>query len=33
MKTIDRKAAVAAYKKRKAPAGIYTLTCAATGKR
>ena len=33
MKTIDRKAAVAAYKKRKAPAGIYTLTCAAAGKR
>ncbi len=29
--TIDRKAAVAAYKERKARAGIYAVRCAATG--
>lgn len=31
MKTEDRKAAIAAYKKRTAIAGIYALRCAATG--
>ncbi|MGE0281410.1 MAG: GIY-YIG nuclease family protein [Rhizobiaceae bacterium] len=31
MSTIDRKAAVAEYKKRKAPAGIYAVRCTATG--
>lgn len=28
-----RKAAVAAYKERKSPAGIYAVTCAANGQR
>jgi hypothetical protein len=31
MKGADRKAAIAAYKERKAPAGIYALRCAASG--
>ena len=31
MKIEDRKAAVAAYKERKAPAGIYALRCTVTG--
>ncbi|MDB5359061.1 MAG: uncharacterized protein JWO51_358 [Rhodospirillales bacterium] len=31
MKTIDRKAAVAAYKERKAVAGIYAVRCGSTG--
>ena len=29
--TIDRKSAIAAYKERKAVAGIYMLRCAASG--
>ncbi|BAM92210.1 hypothetical protein S58_62360 [Bradyrhizobium oligotrophicum S58] len=29
----QRKAAVAAYKERKTPAGIFAVTCAATGER
>lgn len=33
MANIDKKAAIAAYKKREAPAGIYALTCAQTGQR
>jgi hypothetical protein len=31
MNNEDRKAAVAAYKKRKAPAGIFAVRCAASG--
>ncbi len=31
MNTDDRKAAIAAYKERKAVAGIYALRCAASG--
>lgn len=31
MKTEDRKAAVAAYKERKTAAGIFAITCSATG--
>ena len=31
MKIGDRKAAIAAYKKRKSAAGIYAVRCAATG--
>ena len=31
MKIDDRKAAIAAYKKRKNPAGIYAVRCASTG--
>ena len=31
MKSDDRKAALAAYKKRKSAAGIYAVRCAATG--
>ncbi|TCV71461.1 GIY-YIG nuclease family protein [Neorhizobium sp. S3-V5DH] len=30
MTITDRKAAIAAYKKRKAPAGIYAIRCLAT---
>lgn len=33
MKTEDRKAALAAYKERKAVAGIYALLCLPTGQR
>ena len=33
MMTIDRKAAIAAYKERKAPAGIYVIRCIATDAR
>ncbi len=33
MEKQSRRAAVAAYKERKAPAGIYAVTCAATGGR
>lgn len=33
MSSIDRRAAIAAYKKREAPAGIYALSCAETGQR
>lgn len=33
MKGEDRKAAVAAYKERKAAAGIYAVRCAPTGQR
>ncbi|CAM5423155.1 hypothetical protein MAUB1S_07177 [Mycolicibacterium aubagnense] len=33
MSSIDRKAAVAAYKKRDVPAGIYGLFCAETDQR
>ncbi|MCX5495181.1 GIY-YIG nuclease family protein [Kaistia dalseonensis] len=33
MKIEDRKAAVAAYKKRESPSGIYLIRCAATGDR
>ncbi|MCA8907567.1 MAG: GIY-YIG nuclease family protein [Rhodospirillaceae bacterium] len=33
MKSEEKKAAVAAYKERKATAGIYGVTCAATGQR
>jgi hypothetical protein len=33
MKSAERKAAVAAYKERKVAAGVYALTCAATGQR
>ena len=29
----DRRAAVAAYKERKAPSGIYLVRCAATGEQ
>lgn len=29
--SIDRKAAIAAYKERKTPAGIFAVRCAATG--
>ncbi|WP_431861232.1 GIY-YIG nuclease family protein [Azospirillum sp.] len=29
----DRKAAVAAYKERKAPAGVYAVRCEPTGER
>ncbi|MEZ0170364.1 GIY-YIG nuclease family protein [Microvirga sp. TS319] len=31
MGTIDRKAAIAAYKERKTPAGIFAVRCKATG--
>ena len=31
MSTIDRKAAIAAYKERKTVAGIYVVRCEATG--
>ncbi len=31
MKREDRRAAIAAYKERKAPAGVYAIRCAATG--
>jgi hypothetical protein len=31
MDKIERRAAVAAYKERKAPAGVFALRCAATG--
>ena len=31
MSNIDKRAAIAAYKKREAPAGIYSLTCTGTG--
>lgn len=31
MKTEDRKAAIAAYKKRESPAGIYAIRCMASG--
>lgn len=31
MKTEDRKAAIAAYKERKADAGIFAVRCTATG--
>lgn len=31
MNTIDRKAAISAYKERKAPAGIYIIRLAPTG--
>lgn len=31
MNTVDRKAAVAAYKERPADAGIFAVRCAATG--
>lgn len=31
MKSADRKAAIAAYKKQKTIAGIYAVQCAATG--
>ncbi|WP_414471320.1 GIY-YIG nuclease family protein [Microvirga sp. M2] len=31
MDTIDRKAAIAAYKERKTPAGIFAVRCSATG--
>ena len=31
MKIDDRKAAIAAYKKRKSAAGIYAVRCAPTG--
>jgi hypothetical protein len=33
MKRDDRKAAVAAYKERKAQAGVYVVRCAATGEQ
>ena len=33
MKPLQRKAAVAAYKERKSEAGIFAVTCAATGER
>ena len=33
MSSIDKKAAIAAYKKREAPACIYALTCAKAGQR
>ncbi|PLP56745.1 hypothetical protein CYK37_23295 [Mesorhizobium loti] len=33
MGNVDRKAAIAAYKKREAPAGIFALTCDGTGQR
>lgn len=33
MKGEDRKAAVAAYKERKAAAGIYAVRCVSTGQR
>lgn len=33
MKTKTRKAAIAAYKERKPAAGIFAITCAATGQR
>ena len=33
MKREDKKAAVAAYKERKAAPGIYVVRCAATGQR
>ena len=33
MTSIDRKAAIAAYTKRAAPAGIYALTSAKAGRR
>ncbi|MBS0518957.1 MAG: GIY-YIG nuclease family protein, partial [Proteobacteria bacterium] len=33
MKNANRKAAAAAYKERKAVAGIYALRCLATGER
>ncbi|MGJ5178723.1 GIY-YIG nuclease family protein [Bradyrhizobium oligotrophicum] len=33
MTPAQRKAAVAAYKERKTPAGIFAVTCAATGER
>jgi hypothetical protein len=31
MAGLDRKAAVAAYKERKAPAGVFVVRCAASG--
>ena len=31
MKVQDRKAAIAAYKERKSPAGIYAVRCVASG--
>ena len=31
MERIDRKAAAAAFKERKAPAGVYALRCGASG--
>ena len=31
MRGDDRKAAIAAYKKRESPAGIYAIRCTATG--
>ena len=31
MKSDDRKAAIAAYKERKSPAGIFAVRCAASG--
>jgi len=31
MERVDRKAATAAWKERKAPAGIYALRCSASG--
>jgi hypothetical protein len=31
MEKSERRAAIAAYKERKAPAGVYALRCAATG--
>lgn len=33
MRAEDRKVAVAAFKDRKADAGVYVVTCAATGQR
>jgi hypothetical protein len=33
MTLTDRKAAIAAYKERKAPAGIYAIRCLATGQQ
>ncbi|WP_105381886.1 GIY-YIG nuclease family protein [Neorhizobium alkalisoli] len=33
MTIIDRKAAIAAYKERKAPTGIYAIRCASTGQQ
>ena len=33
MKREDRKAAIAAYKERKADAGLYVVRCAASGQQ
>ena len=33
MKTLDRKAAIDAYKRRKVVSGVYVVTCVATGER